>query len=82
MPRPTNQPIIGTKWVFSNKLDEFIIIVRNKDRLIVQGYSQNKGIDFDESFALVARLKGIRMLLVFACYMNFKLYQMDVKSTF
>ena len=82
VPRPSNHPIIGTKWVFRNKLDESGIIVRNKARLVAQGYSQEEGIDFDESFAPVARLEAIRMLLAFACYMDFKLYQMDVKSAF
>ena len=80
--RPTSKPIIGTKWVFINKFDEFEIIVRNKVRLVAQGYSQEEGIDFDESFAPVARLEAIRMLLIFVCYMDFKLYQMDVKSIF
>ena len=77
---PSNYSIIGTKWVSRNKLDEYKIIVRNKGRLVAQGYSQEEGIDFDESFAPVARLEAIRMLLAFACYMDFKLYHMDVKS--
>ena len=80
--RPTSQPILGTKWVFRNKLDESRIIVKNNVRLVAQGYSQEEGIDFDESFVLVTRLESIRILLVFACYMDFKLYQMDVKSAF
>ena len=57
-------------------------MVRNKARLVAQGYSQEEGIDFDETFAPVARLEAIRMLLAFSCYMNFKLYQIDVKSAF
>ena len=80
--RSTDQPIIGTKWVFRNKLDEFRIIVKNKVRLVAQGYSQEERIDFDKSFVSVARLEAIQMLLAFSCYMDFKLYQMDVKSTF
>ena len=82
VPRPSNHSIIGTKWVFRNKLDKSGIIVRNKARLVAQGYSQKEGIDFDESFAHVARLEAIRILLTFSCYMNFKLYQMNVKSAF
>ena len=82
VPRPKNHPVIGTKWVFRNKMDESGIIIRNKARLVAQGYSQEEGIDFDETFAPVARLEAIRMLLAFACFKNFKLYQMDVKSTF
>ena len=82
VPRPLNHPIIGTKWVFKNKLDESGIIVRNKARLVAQKYSQEERRDFDESFALVARLEDIRILLAFACYMDFKLYQMDVNNAF
>ena len=82
VPRPNYHSIIGTKWVFRNKLDESRIIVRNKARLVAQGYSQEEGIGFDESFAPVTRLEAIRMLLAFACYIDFKLYQMDVKSAF
>ena len=57
-------------------------MVRNKARLVAQGYNQEEGIDFDETFAPVARLEAIHMLLAFSCFMNFKLYQMDVKSAF
>ena len=74
--------IIGTKWIFKNKLDEDGEVVRNKSRLVAHGYTQVKGINFDESFAPVARLESIRILLSIACIMNFKLYQMDVKSEF
>ena len=56
VPRPTNYPIIGTKWVFRNKMDELGNVVRNKARLLAQGYNQEEGIDFDETFALIARL--------------------------
>ena len=82
VPSPSNHPIIGTKWVFRNKLNEDGKIVRNKARLVAQGYSQEEGIDYDETYAPVARLEAIRMLLSFACFKNFKLYQMDVKSAF
>ncbi|KAI4387451.1 hypothetical protein MLD38_005281 [Melastoma candidum] len=82
VPKPDNRSIIGTKWVFRNKLDESGAVVRNKARLVAKGYSQEEGIDFDETFAPVARLEAIRLLLAYACYNNFKLYQMDVKSAF
>ena len=82
VPRPTNYPIIRTKWVFRNKMDELGNVVRNKARLVVQGYNQEEGIDFNETFAPVARIEAIRLLFAFACHMNFKLFQMDVKSAF
>ena len=82
MPRPSDHPIIGTKWVFRNKLDENSVIVRNKARLVAKGYNQEEGIDYEETYAPVPRLEAIRMLLAFACVMDFKLYQMDVKSAF
>lgn len=82
VPRPNNQSVIGTKWVFRNKTDENGVIVRNKARLVAQGFNQEEGIDYDETFAPVARLESIRMLLAFACYKDFILYQMDVKSAF
>ena len=57
-------------------------MIRNKARLVAKGYSQEEGIDFDETFALVARLEAIRMFLAFAAHSKFKVYQMDVKSAF
>ncbi len=80
--RPKHNSVIGTKWIFRNKLDENGLVIRNKARLVAKGYNQEEGIDFDETFAPVARLEAIRLLLAFACFMNFKLYQMDVKSAF
>ncbi|GAB2292076.1 hypothetical protein Dimus_038187 [Dionaea muscipula] len=82
VPRPRHQNVVGTKWVFRNKMDEKGIIVRNKARLVAQGYSQQEGIDFDETFAPVARLEAIRLLLAYAAHKKFKVFQMDVKSTF
>ncbi|XP_012850949.1 PREDICTED: uncharacterized protein LOC105970659 [Erythranthe guttata] len=82
VPRPDNVNIIGTKWVFKNKSDEHGNIVRNKARLVAQGYSQIEGIDFDETFAPVARLESVRLLLAIACFLKIKLFQMDVKSAF
>ena len=82
VPRPTGQSVIGTKWVYKNKADEQGNITKNKARLVAQGYNQEEGIDYEETFAPVARLEAIRILLSFACHHNFKLYQMDVKSAF
>ena len=82
VPKPEHQKVIGLKWVFRNKLDEHGIIVRNKARLVVKGYNQQEGIDFDETFAPVARLEPIRILVAFAAYMGFRLYRMDVKCAF
>ncbi|GJR57285.1 retrovirus-related pol polyprotein from transposon TNT 1-94 [Tanacetum coccineum] len=80
--QPKNMTIIGTKWVFRNKLDENGVVSRNKARLVAQGYNQQEGIDYDETYAPVARLESIRILLAYACALDFKLFQMDVKSAF
>ena len=80
--RPYDNNMIRTKWIFKNKFDEHCIVVRNKERLVAQGYTQEEGIDYDETFAPVAQLEAIRILLVIVCYIDFKLYQMDVKSVF
>nr|GEW32814.1 copia protein [Tanacetum cinerariifolium] len=77
-----NMKIIGTKWVFRNKLDENGVVSQNKARLVAQGYNQQEGIDYDETYALVARLESITILLSYACALDFKLFQMDVKSAF
>nr|GEX59598.1 copia protein [Tanacetum cinerariifolium] len=82
VPLPKSQSVIGTKWVFINKLDENGIISRNKARLVAQGYNQQEGINYDETYASVARLESIRILLAIVCANDFKLYQMDVKSAF
>ncbi|GJW51065.1 copia protein [Tanacetum coccineum] len=74
--------VIGTKWVFRNKRDERSIVGKNKGRLVAQGFRQKEGIDYDEIFALVARIEAIRLFLAFASYMGFTVYQMDVKSAF
>nr|GEY55479.1 retrovirus-related Pol polyprotein from transposon TNT 1-94 [Tanacetum cinerariifolium] len=73
---------IGIKWVFKNKKDERGIVVRNKARLVVQGHTQEEGIDYDEVFAPVARIEAIRLFLAYASFMGFIVYQMDVKSAF
>jgi hypothetical protein len=74
--------VIGTKWVFKNKQDENSVVTRNKARLVAQGFTQVEGLDFEETYAPMARLEAIRMLLAYAAHHNFKLYQMDVKSAF
>ncbi|GJY04347.1 retrovirus-related pol polyprotein from transposon TNT 1-94 [Tanacetum coccineum] len=79
---PKNQLVIGTKWVYRNTLDGNSVLSRNKARLVAQGYNQKEGIDYDETYAPVARLESIRILLAIACANDFKLYQMDVKSAF
>jgi len=68
--------------VFRNKIDENGLITRNKSRLVVQGYNQEEGIDYDETFSHVAQMEAIRILIAFVAYMGFKLFKMDVKSAF
>ncbi|GJX25232.1 putative ribonuclease H-like domain-containing protein [Tanacetum coccineum] len=79
---PIGKRAIGTKWVFRNKKDERGIVIRNKARLVAQGHRQEEGIDYEEAFALVARIKAIRLFLAYASFMGFLVYQMDVKSAF
>ncbi|GJT74707.1 putative ribonuclease H-like domain-containing protein [Tanacetum coccineum] len=79
---PNGKRAIGTKWVFRNKKDEIGIMVRNKARLVAQGYTQEERIDYDEIFAPVARIEAIRLFLAYASFMGFIVYQMDVKSAF
>ena len=67
---------LGTRWM------RMVYVTRNKARLVAKGYSQEEGIDYDETFAPVARLEAIRIFLAFAAHSNFKVYQMDVKSAF
>ena len=82
LPRPSNQSVIGTRWVFRNKMDENGIFIRNKARLVAQSFNQEEEIDYEETFAPIARLEAIRMLLAFACFEDFVLYQMNVKNAF
>nr|GEV68446.1 hypothetical protein [Tanacetum cinerariifolium] len=78
----TCKRVIGTKWVFRNKKDERGIVIRNKARLVAQGFTQEEGIDYDEFFAPVARIEAIRLFLAYASFIGFLVYQMDVKSAF
>ncbi|GJV50719.1 putative ribonuclease H-like domain-containing protein [Tanacetum coccineum] len=80
MDLPHDKRAIGTKWVYRNKKDERDIVIRNKARLVAQGHTQEEGIDYDEVFALVARIEAIRLFLAYASYKDFMVYQMDVKS--
>jgi hypothetical protein len=79
VPRP-KQNVVGTKWVFRNKQDEHGVVTRNKARLVAKGYVQVTGLDFEETFAPVARLESIRILLPYDAHHSFKLFQMDLKS--
>jgi hypothetical protein len=81
VPRP-KQNVVGTKWVFRNKQDEHGVVTRNKARLVAKGYAQVTGSDFEETFAPMARLESIRVLLAYAAHHSFRLFQMDVKSAF
>ena len=67
VPRP-NQNVVGTKWVFRNKQDEHGVATSNKARLVTKGYSQVEGLDFDETYAPIAMLGSIRILLTYATY--------------
>nr|GFC93973.1 copia protein [Tanacetum cinerariifolium] len=69
-------------WVYRNKKDERGIVIRNKARLVAQGHTQEDGIDYEEVFAPVPRIKNIRLFLAYAFFMGFMVYQMDVKSAF
>lgn len=82
MPCPSDANVVGTKWIFRNKTDEQGNVARNKARLVAQGYSQVEGIDYEETFAPVARLESVRLLLAVSCILNFQLNQMDVKTAF
>ncbi|GKA94371.1 putative ribonuclease H-like domain-containing protein [Tanacetum coccineum] len=79
---PKGNRAIGTKWVYRNKKYERGIVVRNKARLVTQGYTQEEGIDYDEFFALVARIEAIGLFLAYASFIGLIVYQMDVKSAF
>nr|GEU92179.1 hypothetical protein [Tanacetum cinerariifolium] len=80
---PNGKRAIGTKWVFRNKKkDERGIVIRNIERLVAQGHTQEEGIDYDEIFSYVARIEAIRLFLAYALFKNFVVYQMDVKNTF
>ena len=82
IPRLADNNVIGTKWVFRNKLDENGEITRKKERLVCKGDGQEEGLDYGETFSPIARMEGVRILLAYATDKGFKVYQMNVKSTF
>lgn len=82
MPKPSDKTIIGVKWAFKRKKDEEGRVVRIKALLVAQGYNQQEGIDYEETYASIARLEITGLMLAFAPNMNFKLYRMNVKSSF
>nr|GEU81023.1 retrovirus-related Pol polyprotein from transposon TNT 1-94 [Tanacetum cinerariifolium] len=82
VPRPEGNTIIKTKWIFKNKKDESSLVIQNKARLVAVGYSQQEDIDYDETFAPVARIKAIRLFLAYVAHKDFTVFQMDVKIVF
>ncbi|GJV47920.1 integrase, catalytic region, zinc finger, CCHC-type containing protein [Tanacetum coccineum] len=80
--KPSKVMIINLNWIFKIKLDEYMGVLKNKVRLVVKGYRQEEGIDFEESFAPVARIEVIRIFLAYVAYKNMVVFQMDVKTTF
>ncbi|GJX65696.1 retrovirus-related pol polyprotein from transposon TNT 1-94 [Tanacetum coccineum] len=80
--KPFGKMIIKLKWLWKNKKDEDQTVIRNKARLVAKGYAQEEGIDFEESFAPVARLEAVRIFVAYAAHKSFPIYQMDVKTAF
>nr|GFC55675.1 retrovirus-related Pol polyprotein from transposon TNT 1-94 [Tanacetum cinerariifolium] len=82
VPAPDNISPLTLKWLFKNKHDKEQTVIKNKFRLVVRGYRQEEGIDFQESFASVARMEAIRIFLAYATYKSFTVFHMDVKTAF
>nr|GEY52548.1 Gag-Pol polyprotein [Tanacetum cinerariifolium] len=80
--RPLCTNVIKLKWLWKNKRNEENTIIQNKSRLVAKGYAQKEGVDFEESFAPVARLEAVRLFIAYAAHKSFTIYQMDVKTTF
>nr|GFC14580.1 Gag-Pol polyprotein [Tanacetum cinerariifolium] len=80
--RPLCTNVINLKWLWKNKRDEENTVIQNKSRLVAKGYAQKEGVDFEESFAPVARLEAVRLFIAYAAYKSFTIYQMDVKTAF
>nr|GFC57770.1 Gag-Pol polyprotein [Tanacetum cinerariifolium] len=80
--RPLCTNVINLKWLWKNKRDEENTVIRNKSRLVAKGYAQKEGVDFEESFAPVARLEAVRLFIAYATHKSFTIYQMDVKTSF
>nr|GEW46386.1 retrovirus-related Pol polyprotein from transposon TNT 1-94 [Tanacetum cinerariifolium] len=82
VPAPDNISLLTSKWPFKNKHDEEQTVIKNKSRLVVRGYRQEEVIDFEESFAPVARMEAIRIFFAYAAHKSFTVFQMDVKTAF
>nr|GFA38463.1 Gag-Pol polyprotein [Tanacetum cinerariifolium] len=80
--RPLCKNVINMNWLWKNKRDEENTVIRNKSHLVAKGYAQKEGVDFEESFAPVARLEVVRLFIAYATHKSFAVYQMDVKTTF
>ncbi|GJX96242.1 retrovirus-related pol polyprotein from transposon TNT 1-94 [Tanacetum coccineum] len=80
--KPFGKNVIKLKWLWKNKKDEDQTVIRNNARLVAKGYAQEEGIDFEESFARVARLEAVRIFVAYAAHKSFPIYQMDVKTEF
>ncbi|GJV14133.1 retrovirus-related pol polyprotein from transposon TNT 1-94 [Tanacetum coccineum] len=80
--KPFGKNVIKLKWLWKNKKDEDQTVIRNKARIVAKGYAQEEGIDFEESFAPVARLEAVRIFVAYAAHKSFPIYQMDVKTAF
>ncbi|GJZ87605.1 retrovirus-related pol polyprotein from transposon TNT 1-94 [Tanacetum coccineum] len=80
--KPFGKTVIKLKWLWKNKKDEDQTVIRNKARLVAKGYAQEEGIEFEESFAPVARLEAVRIFVAYAAHKSFPIYQMDVKTEF
>nr|GFC79352.1 Gag-Pol polyprotein [Tanacetum cinerariifolium] len=80
--RPLCINVINLKWLWKNKRDEENTVIRNKSRMVAKGYTQKEGVDFEESFAPVARLEAVRLFIAYAAHKSFTVYQMDVKTAF
>nr|GFC34046.1 retrovirus-related Pol polyprotein from transposon TNT 1-94 [Tanacetum cinerariifolium] len=80
--RPLYTNVINLKWPWKNKHDEENTVIRNKSRLVAKGYAQKEGVDFEESFAPVARLEAVRLFIAYAAHKSFTIYQMDVNTSF
>nr|GEU88913.1 copia protein [Tanacetum cinerariifolium] len=82
VPLPEGKSVIKTKWILKNKKDESSLVIQNKAMLVPVGYSQQEGIDYDETFSLVARIEAICLFLAYAAHKDFTVFQMDVNTTF
>nr|GFB66183.1 retrovirus-related Pol polyprotein from transposon TNT 1-94 [Tanacetum cinerariifolium] len=82
VPAPGNISPLTLKWLFKNKHHEEQTVIKNKSRLVVRGYRQEEGIDFEESFALIARMEAIRIFLAYVAHKLFTVFQMDMKTAF